>query len=201
MSPKNEDSVLKQGTTKSSKKKYVLVGTFASIICLAVFGWLNRDLIVRYYHYSKIHHFSQGDKVYVRDKVFKDTSFKAVFIYQLIRPLTQKDIDESNLNELQKSLAKESLVSSKELKIIRSDKAIVLDSLRKNGNSLAGIFKDKIFITKTTHKGENLTLLLYAISPLKNIIAEKYFSSEEIPHGYTVADNKYYIMYWDSSDK
>ena len=201
MSSKTENPDLKQSATKLSKKKYILFSSFAIIICLVVVGLLNRDLIVRYYHYSKIHHFSQGDKVYVRAKVFKDTSFKAIHIYQLVRPLTQKDVDEANLNELQKSLAKESLGSSTQLKIIGSDKAIILDSLRKNGSSLAGIFKDKVFVTETTHKGEKLTLLLYAIAPLKNIVAEKYFSSDEIPHGYTVADNKYYIMYWDSSDK
>ncbi|MFA6085572.1 hypothetical protein [Mucilaginibacter sp.] len=186
---------------KTKKRKYFLFAITAVIICLAVIGLQNRDIVVRYYHYSKIHHFSNGDKIYVRNKVFNDTSFKDIFIYRLIRPLNEKDIEESNLDELKKSILRKSLEFKTELKVILSDDAILLDNLRKNKSRLAGTFAGKVFINETTKKGEKLSLLAYAIKPLKNTIGEDYHALAELPFGYTYADNQYYIMYWDTIEK
>ncbi|TSD67594.1 hypothetical protein FFF34_009445 [Inquilinus sp. KBS0705] len=182
------------------KKKYFLY-IFIAIVFLAAIGWINKDLVMRYYHYSKIHHFGTGDSVYARDKVFKDTSFKAITLYRLLRPLTDKDIDEANLDNGKKMLARQGLNNSSDLKIVSSGAVILLDNLRKNKNRLLGIFKDKVFITDIAHTGEKLTLLLYSTEPVKNILAEKYLIPGDVPPGYIYADKNYYIMYWDTSDK
>ena len=111
-------------------KKLIWIIIVSIVLIVIAFGAYKFKLVKAYYYEAKRNDFKTGDKVYPPNYFISDKPIN-IFLYRLIRPVNEAEIDAMNIEEWKKPLMKQNLKSSGDLKIILSNKRIMADSITK----------------------------------------------------------------------
>jgi hypothetical protein len=177
-------------STNPQKKGWIkykdwTIGLFCFVLIAGVYLHY-KPLIEAYYYNYKDNNFQQGDKVYLSGLNLKDTTASDITLEELVRPLTEADVDTMHIELWKKELAKKALSSSKSTFLIDSKHEISIDSLRKHNTRCVGTYV-RYEVKYFDFHGKSYPLVYYVIVPDRKLFA--YNEYYNLPSGYTV-DNK-----------
>ncbi|QQL50339.1 hypothetical protein [Mucilaginibacter ginkgonis] len=147
---------------------------------------------------ENVENLKRGMKIYLSNKILADTGNKTYYLLQLIRPITNSDIDTMNLELSKKSLMDKYLNTSNKPYLVVSNLIINCDSLRKHRGSAIGIYlgteKLDIKVNEISHYRNFFNIKLNHGPFLETIEGES-----EIPDGYILEKGHYYIVPSDTT--
>jgi hypothetical protein len=165
------------------KKTLTIILVGIAIIGLLVFLTPLKWNVYTYYNNLKNNHFNKGDRMYAANLFNnKDLSTNAILIYKLIKPInTNKALDGEYL--------------------IFCQKLIFKDSLTKYRTTFIGNYVDHKVLNIKANNNQMISTNFYEIRPNLKVFLESYFDHQNMPKGYTWADNALYIIAFFATDK
>jgi hypothetical protein len=137
----------------------------------------------------------KGDNLYLKDEFITDSTLKILQFSRMIRPITTEEINAMKISvaEKRKMLAELDTSKNETIMLDQSDVVILRDKIFKYGTALAGHFVEKDSTTKVYESVSSLKT--YGIIPNPQLLDKGY--KFQIPKGYVLANNFYYLMAGD----
>ena len=172
------------------KTKKTWIAVIAILVVIGLTALYYSSWIKAYYYDYTGNHFKPGDKVYARGKL-------SPYLYRIIRPITTDDIEKLNIDDDKKALAKQNLKNG-ELQTLQTDEIVDPNGL--HTGDYIGTFISRQFIVKH-FDGKTAVIRYYAIKPNWRVISNVPSLADPMPNGYTYADDKLYVAFFEASDK
>ncbi|MCO5936153.1 hypothetical protein NAF17_11455 [Mucilaginibacter sp. RB4R14] len=196
------DTQLTPGQAKKpkglKKSTIIIILTCITLLALAATAFFNWEYLRLYYLNARYNKLQAGNKLYELPYNAKDTM--NVDLYSLIRPITDKDIDDLQITELEKDIAKKALPTSKTTYLYVTPWHISANILNKLRSTYIGTYQGSdildVFIDEKTFKG-----LYFIIKPNKKALVKDDYDYFKLPKGYTWADGPFYVSVYDISEQ
>ncbi|MFD1255709.1 hypothetical protein ACFQ3S_02790 [Mucilaginibacter terrae] len=180
-------------------KKNKILFPIISIIVLSVLGYYFRWHVNAFYYNLTHNHFKMGDKMYASDELFKDKNSTAVFLYRIVRPLTEKDIDKLSIDDYEKILKKKTLNPTAKPYVINVNKYFAESDLIGVKSAYIGLYQGREVLDIKI--GDQIVFSnFYKIEPYKKVFSDTNYDGE-LPKNYTWTNNQLYILALDISDE
>ncbi|RYU85628.1 hypothetical protein EWM62_03755 [Mucilaginibacter terrigena] len=184
---------------KSRKKSTIIISvTGIVLLIIAATAFYNWDYLQLYYWNARYNKLNPGNKLYERPDWVKDTL--DVDLFRLIRPITDKDIDDQQLTELEKDIAKKVLISSTKTYLHRTSWHISADKLIKLKSAYIGTYQGSDIMDDFI-SGKTFTGLYFIINPNEKVLGKDKYEFHKLPKGYTWANGPFYVNIYDISEK
>ena len=169
--------------SKSKRHKSWLV-SISIVILIFIIGYLNFNKVyVAYAYLFKIDHFNAGDKMYANQN-------GAIGLCRIIRPLTDADIDTMQVSDTEKLRLQLSLKDLPGPYFINVEDYV---STVEKSNYIGKYIGHEFLKTIATNKKMVIVNMLAFKPNAKAIGTTDIIHEFKLPHGYTWANNTYYL--------